>query len=550
MAGATYGQGFLELTPKLVDGFGRMVEGQLSSVGRKMSAVGDKLTTRLTLPLLAAGAAAFKMGSDLNESISQVGQVFGDEAAGIISASENVEDAFSQADFLAFAGNIGDVAQGLGIAKDESDDMAKAVLSLSQDLSSFKNVPVEQAVQAISSALTGERESLKSLGIVINDTIVKQKAMELGLYSGTGALDQQAQAQATMALITERSANAIGDFDRTSEGAANKTRILAANFKDTAAQLGTNLLPIGQKLLAWANKVTTRFAALSPTAQKVILAFAGVAAAVGPILSIGGRLITNFGKVAGAFQKLSAVLSANPYVLLIAATVAVVVLIVKNWDKIKAFLAAAWNAIKSAASAAWNFITAAVKKAVDFLVTLFLNFTLPGLLIKHWDSIRAGVSAVVEWIKNAWDGVVDFFKGIPGQLLQVGKDIVAGLWRGIQAAWDGLVQGIKDKLSFLPGFIKKFLGISSPSKLFAKLGMQTMAGFRVGLDEGWRQVEASWRSRSLGAVTAVSRVAVTAPLMAGAGGVTVSGNNFYGLPEQMARDVSLVAGREVARRAV
>ena len=593
MVGATYGQGFLELSPKLTSDFGRVVEGQVSAASQRVSGFGDSLTKKLTLPLAAVGVAAFKMGSDLNESLSQVGQVFGDEAVGIISASESMGDAFSQDEFLGFAGNIGDIAQGLGIAKDESDDMAKGILSLSQDLSSFKDVPVEQAVSAITSALTGERESLKGLGIVLNDATVKQKALELGLYDGEGAIASAAQAQATLALITEKSSNAIGDFDRTSDSAANKTRTLTANFKDTAAQLGSNLLPIGQKLLDWANRLATWFSTLSPGAQKFVVILGGLAAAVGPVLSIGGRLVTNFGKVAGAFQKLSAVFAANPYLLLIAATVALVVLIVKNWDKIKEGIGKAWDALvgffKGIPAAIVGFFKGAGQwllnagKAVlqglwDGIVFVFglVKFWYIDLPVKILGWIGDAGSWLFEKGKDIFEGlkagleakaieVKQYIEGLPGRILaalgdakdwliETGRNMLEGLWQGIQNAWQWLVDKIKEKLDFLPGFIKKFLGIASPSKMFATIGEQTMAGFRLGLESGWSDVEKMWQHRTLAGIQAVHQVGITAsagpvPLVAGSGGITVNGT-FYGTPESMLRDMSIEMGRQVARRSV
>jgi hypothetical protein len=213
------------------------VAGKTETAAQKMSRAGRKLTIGVTVPLVAAGAAAFSMASDLDEATSQARQVFGEGADGIIDAAQNMEDSFSETEFLAFASTFGDIAQGMGFAKDEADDLSIGVLDLGQDLASFKNLPTEQAINAITAAMTGEREQLKSLGIVIDEAMVKERALADTGKESAAALTRQEKATATLALITEQSTNAIGDFDRTSDGAAN-TRNEPHTDRYATARLG------------------------------------------------------------------------------------------------------------------------------------------------------------------------------------------------------------------------------------------------------------------------------------------------------------------------
>ncbi|KKL72230.1 hypothetical protein LCGC14_2087000, partial [marine sediment metagenome] len=462
----------------------------------------------------AAGIAAFKFGSDLSESLSQVGTVFGEEANKVVAASENMNDAFAQAEFLAFAGNIGDIAQGLGIAKDEADDVALSVLSLGQDLSSFKNVPIEQAVNAITNALTGERDSLKGLGIVLKDTDVKQRALEMGLWDGVEALSSVAQAQATMSLITEKSANSIGDFARTADGAANKARILKANLLDQAAAMGTKLLPIGTKLLEWLDRMVRFFSDLPGPIQNVVLVLLGLAAAVGPVLLVAAKLVKAFQVVKAAMIALNITMSLNPFVLLVAAVIALVFIIYKNWDKIVAFLKATWEWIKESVAKVGKFFTEVWEKVsgdvsrvwntvIDFfkeipgrimdalatLATTVRNFIVkyhPAAILARkalelWPAVRdwlkslpgkivsglAGLSTTAaEFIakyhpvaillrkaKEFWPTVSTWFKGLPGKLLSAIGDLSNLLVSAGKSILDGLLRGLKDSWEEVSGWV-------------------------------------------------------------------------------------------------
>ena len=95
----------------------------------------------------------------------------------------------------------------------------------------------------MTSALTGERESLKSLGIVIKQTDVDQKALQMTNKSSVKELTNLEKAQATVALITEASSDAIGDLDNTQDSFANTTRRLKAELRETGLEMGQELLP-------------------------------------------------------------------------------------------------------------------------------------------------------------------------------------------------------------------------------------------------------------------------------------------------------------------
>ena len=107
----------------------------------------------------------------------------------IFKGSEKTRQAFydlgdqlgrSKLDMITFGSGIGNVLAPLGLAQQDVDQLSLNLTRLAVDVASFNNVSDEQAVNAFTSALTGEREALKTLGIVINDTDVKNEAMRLG----------------------------------------------------------------------------------------------------------------------------------------------------------------------------------------------------------------------------------------------------------------------------------------------------------------------------------------------------------------------------------
>ncbi len=189
-------------------------------------------------------------------------------------------------------------------------------------------------------------------------------------------------------------------------------------------------------------------AAVSAAAQIASLTLLGL-----QWIFAGGQALLSAAKVAAAW-----LIAMGPIGLVIAAVIAVVILIVKNWDKIKAATAAAWSWVVSNVVGAWNRVSGAVSRGVSSVVAFVRG--LPG-------KIKGALSGAGSW------------------LLEAGKDVMRGLRDGIEAGFDW----VKSKLSgvgrAIPGWLKKVLGISSPSKVMRdQVGYWIPAGVAEGIDAG------------------------------------------------------------------
>ena len=210
----------------------------------------------------AVGGKLVKFGSDLAESQSKVNVVFGDSAKVINDFASKSADSLglSTQKALEATSTYGNLFQAFGIGQGPAAAMSTSLVQLAGDLASFNNASPDDVLLALRSGLSGEAEPLKKFGIAINDVRLKQEAMNLKLYDGVGALSVTAKTQAAYALIMKDSSLAQGDYARTADGVANTTRSLKANFEDVAAQIGTYLIPVFQKLLGFVkDEIIPRF---------------------------------------------------------------------------------------------------------------------------------------------------------------------------------------------------------------------------------------------------------------------------------------------------
>ena len=150
---------------------------------------------------------------------------------------------FTTAELQQLLSFTGGVVNGMGASAEASADFSKQVAILSGDIGSLRNIDPSDVLDRITKSLTGEREGLKQLGIVINQTELDQKALTMTNKNAVSELTAMDRATATLTLIQERSSDAIGDLDNTSDGFANTQRRLKAELRETATVMGESLMP-------------------------------------------------------------------------------------------------------------------------------------------------------------------------------------------------------------------------------------------------------------------------------------------------------------------
>jgi hypothetical protein len=231
---------------------------EVDGFGTKIGEFSKKAAIAFAAAAAAAGAFALKVGvdavkaaSDLAETVSKVGVLFGDSATEInkFAATAATKLGQTKQQALDAAATFATFGKAAGLSGQNLVDFSTGFTSLASDLASFNNTTPEQAINAIGSALRGEAEPLRAYGVLLDDASLRQAALELGITNTTkNALTPQQKVLAAQKLIYEQTGAAQGDFERTSDGLANKTRILTAQLENAKTTIGDALLPIVLKL--------------------------------------------------------------------------------------------------------------------------------------------------------------------------------------------------------------------------------------------------------------------------------------------------------------
>jgi hypothetical protein len=233
----------LNVGSKDVDGFA----GKIGDFSKKAALAFAAAAAAAGAMAVKIGVDAVKAASDLGETVSKVNVLFGETAKDIEKFADGAASSLGQTKQQALdaAATFATFGKSAGLSGKDLANFSTDFVKLSSDLASFNNTSPEQAINAIGSALRGEAEPLRQYGVLLDDASLRQAALELGIISTTkNALTPQQKVLAAQALIYQQTSAAQGDFERTSDGLANKTRILTAQLENAKTTIGQALLPI------------------------------------------------------------------------------------------------------------------------------------------------------------------------------------------------------------------------------------------------------------------------------------------------------------------
>lgn len=217
-------------------------ESAFSKLAKIGSAIG---IAAIGAKLIDIGKESLDMANDVRESESLFEVSMGEMASDAREWSKDLASSLGLNEF-AVRKNVGvlnTMFKSMGLGKKPALDMSKQMVQLSEDMASFYNLPVEEAFTKLQAGITGEAEGLKRLGILVDETTVKQYALRTGMIKQGQEMTNQQKVAARYAVILEQTSDAQGDLARTMESPTNQLRRLSNEFDQAKIALGQALQP-------------------------------------------------------------------------------------------------------------------------------------------------------------------------------------------------------------------------------------------------------------------------------------------------------------------
>lgn len=268
-----------------------------SNIGRIAGTLG--LTLGFTA-LINGAKDAVAAASDLEQQYGALDSIFKGNAEEMKKFSVEMQSVgISSADAARQSSLIGSLLKGNGLTIEDTAEKTQDLVKLAGDLAATFGGPTADAVSAISSLLKGERDPIERYGVSLKQLDINARVLEDRKNGLVFASEREAQINATLALLYEKTADAQGQAARESETYAGVTGRLNASFTNMQAQIGEALLPVLSDLAAYMEDVIPKIQAfftelLDPTTE-LGEAWADLGEIFGNTMTEFNKLLTVFG---------------------------------------------------------------------------------------------------------------------------------------------------------------------------------------------------------------------------------------------------------------
>jgi len=364
----------------------------------------------------------------------------------------------------------------------EASDLA-AELGIEFNSAHLQSVGWAEFLDEIREKTGGNAEAMATLFGSVEGLNAVTVLATTGAEDFSGALD----AMADSAGATQEA------YDKMNQGFNDTFGDMLVNLQNLGIQFGEVILPYLMQGIGYLESLVNWFSGLDDISKKMIVQFAGMVAVVGPLLLIVSQGIAVFsalstqfyyfvaiidmvtmgigsifawiGKVVGiiagslmsGLQALFAFIVANPIVLVIAAIIAALILLWKNWDTVKTWILETVTKLREGVSQKFTELSTSVSETVE---------KMNNWLTEKWDGLKTGAVSIFDGIKT---GVIDAFEGLKTKALTIWDSIGSGIRGTINFIIRGvntLIAGM-NKISFkipewVPGVGGKSFGINIP----------------------------------------------------------------------------------------
>ena len=409
--------------------FGNVASQQLKAAGQSLQDYGNKVENvgkKFTALSGAAAGALTAMGGLAYKTVQNA-----DELNTMAKQTGLSTDELQR---MQYASDLIDVSLS---------DMTGAVTKLKKQMAgsgtTFEELGVEvkNADGSMRDATDVFYDTLQALSQIENETERDQKAMAIfgksadslaGIIDdGGAALKEYGDEAEALGLVL--SEDTLGNLNEINDTIDKTKAQVGGSLAQLGATLATTLSPVIEKVVGLIQKVAEKIAALTPQQTKTIMKILGVVAAIAPVITIGGKLISMIGTITSAIGAVVGVLG-GPLTIAIAAVVAAGVLLYKNWDTIKATAITVKNSVVNAFNSIKTGISNAINAAKSKIDTLKQNF----------DELKNKVSSVWSTIKGILTGEIKLpniplphFKIVPdGWKI---KDLLQGIKPTLDIEW-------------------------------------------------------------------------------------------------------------------
>jgi hypothetical protein len=221
----------------------------------------SQLRNNLLLYTFAIGGVISALGSfvrassDATEEQDKFNIVFGDFGKEALKFAGHIQSSFgiAKSEMVGLMAKLQDTFVPLGFSREQASELSIAMAQLALDVGSLQNRMTSEVAARFTSAIVGNHEAVRELGISITEATLKTEAMRLGLAEVGEELTQEQKLLSRMSLISRGSADAANNLTITQKEFANQLRGTQGRLKTLREEIGDMIIPFAQIGLSMIN---------------------------------------------------------------------------------------------------------------------------------------------------------------------------------------------------------------------------------------------------------------------------------------------------------
>ena len=462
------------------------ISSKMGGIAKSVGSAFVKGTAVSGTALIGLIGKSVSMAGDLEQQLGGTEAVFGQFASQVQAKSKEAFSTMgvSANDYMANINKMGSLMQGSGIEQSKAMDLSAQAMQRAADVASIMGIDIDSAMESVAGAAKGNFTMMDNLGVAMNATSIEAYALSKGINKSYNEMTKAEQVEMAMQMFLEKSSYAMGNYSKENETFAGSLQTLKASFGNFMSGAGS-IDDVINSVVSFGNILVKSITEMAPKITTGLVQLLNGIIPQIPILL--QSLLPSV--VMGVISLIQGIINMLPTIITMLA------------GMLPTIITALINGLVTIIQTLAQMLPELMPTIIDAILGIIpiLIDNLPLFIKAGWqlitgliEGIIRSVPTLLSYIPKIISSLFNYFKQMPNMALDIGKNLVKGIWNGISNVTGWVLGKIKGfGKSILKG-IKGIFGIHSPSTEFAWVGKMNAEGLIEGMDGMEKEVQQSF----------------------------------------------------------
>lgn len=462
------------------------ISSKMGGIAKSVGSAFVKGTAVAGTALIGLIGKSVSMAGDLEQQLGGTEAVFGQFASQVQAKSKEAFSTMglSANDYMTTINKMGALMQGSGLDIETSMDLSSQAMQRASDVASIMGIDIDMAMESIAGAAKGNFTMMDNLGVAMNATTIEAYALSKGINKSYNEMTKAEQVQYAMQMFLEKSSYAMGNYSKENETFAGSLQTLKASFGNFMSGAGS-IDDVINSVVSFGNILVKSITEMAP---KITTGLVQLLNGIIPQISILLQSLLP-SVITGVISLIQGIINTLPTIITMLA------------GMLPTIITALINGLVTIIQTLAQMLPELMPTIIDAILGIIpiLIDNLPLFIKAGWqlitgllEGIIRSVPTLLSYIPKIISSLFNYFKQMPKMAIDIGKNLVKGIWNGISNVTGWVLGKIKGFGKSILNGIKGIFGIHSPSTEFAWVGKMNAEGLIKGMDGMEKEVQQSF----------------------------------------------------------